>query len=69
MLERSKKRRKIDNVGWALHRAVRIQSEQSPHAAIALGAGAKRKERTVMVLSVSRKERECFKVGLLLLAV
>ncbi len=45
-----------------MHGALRVQSQQSAHAAIAPGAGTERQERTVRVIPVSRKQRERFKV-------
>lgn len=47
--------------------ALRIESEQRTRTAIAPGAGTERQECALWVSPVSRKKRECFKVGLLLL--
>src|SRR5262245_1190125 len=68
-VERSKNRRTIDDLRRPAHGTLRVQSEQSAQATIRPGAGTECQKRAIREVSVTRKQRERFKVGLLLLAV
>ena len=65
----SKNRRTIDDLWGPAYGALCVKSEQSAQTTIGSGARTERQECAIGVISETRKQRECFKVGLLLLAI